>query len=137
MKQPDRDRGVTMIELLVAVVLMGLAFGAVFGGLGLFFKIQNTQTSNSAIDVQLRNYAESVLSQTYKDCAKATDYTGAGKAVAPSGYTGTVVVKYWDGNITNAAFGTTCTADKGLQQITLTLTDSNQVKGTLVIGKSR
>lgn len=137
MNQPDRDRGVTMIELLVAVVLMGLAFGAVFGGLGLFFKIQSTQTSNSKLDVQLRNYAESVLDQPYKNCAVAADYTGAGKATAPTGYTGAITVKYWDGNITNAAFGTTCSSDKGVQQITLTLTDADKVKGTLVIGKSR
>lgn len=126
-----------MIELLVAVVLMGLAFGAVFGGLGLFFKIQSTQTSNSGLDVQLRNYAEQVLDQTYKNCATPTDYTGTGKAVAPTGYTGSITVKYWDGNITDATFGTTCTTDKGLQQITLTLTDASNVKGTLVIGKSR
>jgi prepilin-type N-terminal cleavage/methylation domain-containing protein len=58
------ERGFTLIELIIAITLMGLAVGAVFGGLGLFFKIQDTQQSNARIDAEIRNYAERILAQS-------------------------------------------------------------------------
>lgn len=127
------DRGFTLIELIIAITLMGMAVGAVFGGLGLFFKIQDTQQSNAVIDAEIRNYAERILAEPYTDCATAATYKAA---TAPTGLAATVTVAYWDGNMP-AAFGSTCSTDKGLQQITITLTDDNGANGTLVIGKSR
>lgn len=134
MNEQRRDeRGFTLIELIIAITLMGLAVGAVFGGLGLFFQIQDTQQSNARIDAEIRNYAERILAVPYTDCATATSYAGAS---APTGLASTVAVSYWDGNLP-AAFGTTCSADEGLQQITIVLTDDNGANATLVIGKSR
>jgi prepilin-type N-terminal cleavage/methylation domain-containing protein len=127
------ERGFTLIELIIAITLMGLAVGAVFGGLGLFFKIQDTQQSNARIDAEIRNYAERILAQPYTDCATAASYEAA---TAPTGLSSTVAVQYWDGKLP-ASFGSTCTADVGLQQITIVLTDDNGANGTLVIGKSR
>jgi prepilin-type N-terminal cleavage/methylation domain-containing protein len=127
------DRGFTLIELIIAITLMGMAVGAVFGGLGLFFKIQDTQQSNALIDAEIRNYAERILAEPYTDCATATSYKAA---TAPSGLAATVSVTYWDGKLP-ATFGSTCSTDTGLQQITITLTDDNGANGTLVIGKSR
>lgn len=127
------DRAFTLIELIIAITLMGLAVGAVFGGLGLFFKIQDTQQSNARIDAEIRSYAERILAQPYADCATATSYQAAS---APTDLAASVAVQYWDGNLP-AAFGTTCSADKGLQQITIVLTDDNGADATLVIGKSR
>lgn len=127
------DRGFTLIELIIAITLMGLAVGAVFGGLGLFFKIQDAQQSNARIDAEIRNYAERILAQPYVDCATPTTYQAAAK---PTGLSSTVTVQYWDGKLP-ASFGATCTIDAGLQQITVVLTDDNGTNGTLVIGKSR
>jgi prepilin-type N-terminal cleavage/methylation domain-containing protein len=127
------ERGFTLIELIIAITLMGLAVGAVFGGLGLFFKIQDTQQSNARIDTEIRNYAERILAQPYTDCATAASY---GAAAAPADLSSTVSVEYWDGNLP-ATFGSACGTDAGLQQITIVLTDANGASGTLVIGKSR
>lgn len=127
------DRGFTLIELLVAVVLMATAFGAVFGGLGLYFKIQATQRANATIDAEIRSYAERVLELPYVDCATTSSYSAATK---PAGLTTDVTVTYWDGELP-AAFGSTCTKDLGVQQVTITLTDSRGETGTLQIGKSK
>ena len=127
------DHGVTLIELLVAVVLMATAFGAVFGGLGLYFKIQATQQANATIDVELRSYAERILEQPYVACATASSYSAA---TQPTGLATSITVTYWDGKLP-ADFGSTCTTDLGLQQITIILTAPRGESGTLRIGKSR
>ncbi len=129
----SHDQGYTLIELLVTITLMAVAFGAVFGGLGLFFKIQATQRANAQIDTEIRNYAERLLDQKYVDCATPTSYSAATK---PTGYTTTVTLSYWDGKLP-AGFGSTCTTDLGLQQITIKLSNSRGDFGTLVLGKSR
>ncbi len=127
------DHGVTLIELLVAVVLMATAFGAVFGGLGLYFKIQATQQANATIDVELRSYAERILEQPYVACATASSYSAA---TQPTGLTASITVTYWDGKLP-AGFGSTCATDLGLQQITIILAAPRGESGTLQIGKSR
>ena len=127
------DRGFTLIELLVAVVLMAMAFGAVFGGLGLYFKIQATQRANATIDAEIRSYAERVLELPYVDCASTSSYSAATK---PTGLTTAVKITYWDGKLP-AAFAATCAKDLGVQQVTITMTDSHGDSGTLQIGKSR
>jgi prepilin-type N-terminal cleavage/methylation domain-containing protein len=129
----SEERGYTLIELLVTVTLMAIAFGAVFGGLGLFFKIQSTQRANAAIDTEIRNYAERLLDQPYVDCATTASYTAA---TQPTGYTTTVTLTYWDGKLP-AGYGSTCTTDLGLQQITIKLSNSRGDFGTLTLGKSR
>ncbi|MFM2078221.1 MAG: hypothetical protein RJA49_2111 [Actinomycetota bacterium] len=125
--------GFSLIELIIAITIMGMAIGAVFGGLGLFFRIENVQGANARIDTEIRNYAESVLQLKYKDCALASDYV---PAKPPTGMTATLKVTYWDGQLP-PTFGTTCSTDRGLQQITIVMTDSTGVDGTLVVGKSR
>lgn len=130
---PRPDRGFTLLELIIAMTLMGMAVGAVFGGLGLFLRVQDTQKSNARIDVEIRNYAERILSVPYVDCATAASYAAA---AAPEDLDATLSLSYWDGEMP-AGFGATCGTDRGLQQITITLTDTNGTNGTLVIGKSR
>jgi prepilin-type N-terminal cleavage/methylation domain-containing protein len=127
------DRGFTLVELIIAITLMGLAVGAVFGGLGLFFKIQRTQQSNARIDAEIRNYAERILAEPYADCATAASYEAAAE---PADLSATVAVAYWDGQLP-ATFSGTCGTDAGLQQITIVLSDDGGATGTLVIGKSR
>jgi prepilin-type N-terminal cleavage/methylation domain-containing protein len=129
----SEERGYTLIELLVTVTLMAIAFGAVFGGLGLFFKIQATQRANAQIDTEIRNYAERLLDQPYVDCATTSSYSAA---TQPTGYTTTVTLTYWDGKLP-AGYGSSCTKDLGVQQITIKLSNSRGDFGTLTLGKSR
>jgi prepilin-type N-terminal cleavage/methylation domain-containing protein len=127
-----RDRGVTLIELLVTIAIMGIAFASILGGMGLFVKTESVQRSNARLDTEIRTYAEQLLGQPYVNCAAPATYAAA---VAPAGYSSTLTVAYWDGNLP-AVFTPACTSDKGLQQLTIVLRTTNGVSGTLVVGKS-
>lgn len=132
------DRGVTLIELLVAITLMVIAFGAVLGGLGLAYKIQSDQKANSTIDVELRNYAERVRDLPYVACPTANQ-TSYSAATTPSGLTTTMTVEFFTGayGTDGAQFAATCGAeDRGMQRITVTMTDPRGVRGTLQFGKA-
>ena len=116
-----QERGVTLVELLIAVTLMGMAFVALLGGLGVFFRTSNTQRSTSDIDSALRTYVEQVVDAAYVNCA--TSYT---ITPPPSGMTATVTIRYWDGQDAPAGFTTgSCTTDKGAQQITVRMTQAS------------
>lgn len=131
-----RDRGYTLLELLAAIAIMGIAFAAIFAGLGMFLRTETVQRDQAQLDASLRTYAEAVIATPYTNCA-----TGYSSVTKPNDghnkvYTVVMTVKYWDG-LLPAGFGTTCTTDKGLQQITVQLTGSDGEKGTLTFGKSR
>ncbi|MEU2451131.1 type II secretion system protein [Streptomyces sp. NPDC012765] len=108
------EEGETLIEVLVAVVLMGVAFVAVLGGIGTAIISSVTQQKVTTADSVIRSAAEKVVSEPYRSCA-----SGYGTPAPPAGYTVTVTIEYWDGV---GAFGPSCpTADTGVQKVTLTV----------------
>lgn len=131
------DRGITLLELLITMVLMSLAFATVLGGMGLFLKSANNQRSMAGLDADIRTYAEALMASPYSECADAATYERAMQDLADSmDVTATVDVAYWDGNVP-AAFGPACSTDLGVQQLTVTLRASDGVTTDLVVGKSR
>jgi len=145
-----RERGETLIEMLATVLLMGIGFSAILGGL---FTVSSTATTNqrrTMVSNSLQTWAEfleqpvgvipSVTSPgyspyTYVDCA----ILGAGgqyvvpSGLVPSGWTATMKVRYLTGFSGSGATKTanyqpdrnTCFTqpggDKGIQEITLTI----------------
>ncbi|MEU3838683.1 prepilin-type N-terminal cleavage/methylation domain-containing protein [Streptomyces sp. NPDC028635] len=111
------DEGETLVEVLVAVVLMGVAFVAVLGGLGTAIISSVAQQKMTSADSVIRSAAEKVVSDPYVSCARSYE-----TPAPPAGYTVTVEVEYWDGV---GAFGRPCpTADTGVQKVTLTVHSS-------------
>ncbi|MFE9120103.1 type II secretion system protein [Streptomyces sp. NPDC007172] len=102
------------MEVLVAVVLMGVAFVTILGGIGTAIISSATQAKVTTADSVIRSAAEQVVSDPYVSCAR--DYR---TPAPPPGYTVTVRIEYWDGV---GAFGEPCpTADTGVQKVTLTV----------------
>jgi Tfp pilus assembly protein PilV len=125
-RAPAADRraaesGATLIEVLVAVVIMGLAFVIIVGGIGIAIIGSETQKERAATDVALRTAAETI---DYAPCpADAAAY--AAQLPTITDFTLAVTrVSYW--NRTANTFEETCpTPDAGLHLIELRATPTS------------
>ena len=124
------EAGTTLIELIVAVVIMGFAMLAIMGGIGTSIIFSSIQRQDAKSRLVLTTAAEKILAEAtpylYKPCATTSDY--APLPAAPPGYTLTVSkVAFWTPS-TNRYVAThpSCPAkDGGLQLIKLQVTSSS------------
>ncbi|GGY14813.1 type II secretion system protein [Streptomyces xanthochromogenes] len=108
------EEGETLVEVLVAVVLMGVAFVTILGGIGTAIISSVTHQKVTSADSVIRSAAEKVVSDPYVSCA-----SGYETPTPPTAYTVTLKIEYWDGV---GAFVQSCpTADTGVQKVTLTV----------------
>jgi prepilin-type N-terminal cleavage/methylation domain-containing protein len=121
-RRAHADDGMTLIELMVTISIMGVAFATILAGLSGMFR-SNTQTRQLAVaETYIRRYADDLQAATYVPCASAAAYQSSFSATVPTGYTAQVAsVKYWNGDASSPSFGTTCATDQGVQQVTLTV----------------
>jgi prepilin-type N-terminal cleavage/methylation domain-containing protein len=121
------DAGLTLVELLVTIVLMGVASLTIFAALATFFAAAASQRATANLDQAVRIYSEQLQSTSYVACA--TSYSIA----LPSGFSATnVTVKFWNGD-NPATFKPTCGADPGLQQVTATVNQSTTGRTQTVV----
>lgn len=125
------EHGVTLPELLVTIVIVGLAFPAVLGGIVATWDASEAHRQAAKRETLARAFAENVKAQPYVECAEAADYeAGLTDPAPPDGFTVAYQgePKYWDGtDLTLANFARTraeCLADgdAGIQRIVLVLT---------------
>ena len=117
----DRERGETLLELLIALVIMGIGVLAIIGGLGTSMSMSGLHRNQSTAGVIVRDYAESIEAfvggSGYQPCAAPSAYAPAavGYSTPSANYVPSPVsVRYWNGS----AFVSSC-ADVGLQQLTI------------------
>jgi len=114
------ERGETLIELLVTIVIMGLAFGAIIAGVGVAIASSDSHRQEATAEGVLRSYAERVTDAKdvpYVDCATTGSYSSVPGFSAPSGWTVSITgITYLQSNNT---FGGGCSPDRGAQQLTL------------------
>ena len=120
------DRGATLVELLMAVVIMAIAVGAIVGGLLTSITVSDTHRKQSTSGALARSYADTIAqfaatNANYVDCASTTTYNPAavGYALPPdyTSYTAQVAaVEYW--NAATKQFAGSCTS-AGLQRVTV------------------
>jgi type II secretory pathway pseudopilin PulG len=67
------ERGLTLVELLITVWIMGAVMVTLIGALFTMTKASDFQRRLAAVDVELRHYAEALRSATYLPCAGQTD----------------------------------------------------------------
>ncbi|HJQ04580.1 MAG TPA: type II secretion system protein [Nocardioides sp.] len=120
------DRGETLIELLVAVVILGIAGVAVMAGFELSVKSSDLGRKQANGGSYVRSLAEAIQNSVtssggYQSCAAANAYlTNSVKTQAglPASYAATqTAAKSWNGSA-----WASCGSDNGSQQLTLSVT---------------
>jgi len=115
------DRGETLVELLITIVIMGITVVAVVGALMTSIQMSDIHRKQATAGTVARDYAETVDryvgSTGYTGCAAPSAYSPSTVGfTARSGFTASVAsVRYWTGT----AWTPTCSPDLGLQQVTV------------------
>lgn len=78
------DRGETLVEILLTVIIVGLTVTALVSSLATVSNAGNSQRNSVRADVELRNYAEKTKLAT-QNCVAGAPYTVT--YVPPTGYT--------------------------------------------------
>jgi type II secretory pathway pseudopilin PulG len=130
---PSRDEGETLLELVMAVAIMGIVVVALVGGIATSILMSDIHRKQATAGAYVRNYAEAVTTH-YDASATASNYLPAAVGfTAPTGFAGTVTsVSCW--NDTSMVFGT-CTTANAVQQVTLSVdsTDSRASESLVVV----
>jgi Tfp pilus assembly protein PilV len=114
------DAGESLVELLVTVVVLGIAGAGIAAALLTADSAAGQHRQQAAAQNLLRTWAEQVAAGPYTDCATAARIA-APAAALPAGTTATVAsVQYWNGT----AFTSTCGTDSGIQRVTLRVTST-------------
>jgi type II secretory pathway pseudopilin PulG len=129
--EADRDRGESLLELLIALAIMSIAVVAVVGGLLASIAASDIHRKQSTAGAAVRDYAENVEKYVagtgYTACASPSAYAAGtvGYSGVPTGFAATAVaVRYWTGTawISGACTGPT---DLGLQELTIQVNSSD------------
>ena len=116
-----RDEGETLLEVLVALVILGVAAVAIVGAMTVSVKVSDIHRKQSAASADVRDYAEAiektVAAGNYKACAGTGDYA----VYTPDGAYQASIVSVQYGTTTNPPgwTGTCPSPDTGVQQLTL------------------
>jgi prepilin-type N-terminal cleavage/methylation domain-containing protein len=151
---PD-ERGFTLIEMLIAVSIMGTCVITMVGTIFTMVVTSSYNRNRSVAEVELRKFADLVGAYDYVDCAQAAEYNAAYTAPmgesAQSQVTGTLKsgstesLLLWDppGTASDCAYGlcpgwvNSPQCDRGAQQVTVTVTVGNVTVGPVTIVKRR
>lgn len=127
------EAGATLVEILVAVVVIGVGFVAVLGGMGTSFALSAFHREQARTESEIRRYAEAVKASSYAASCPAT-YTKAGVGfVAGADFSADepVVVDYLDES--NGASTSCSTSTAKLQLVRLTVTSAKDARAVETI----
>ena len=136
----DGERGDTLVEVLITVVIVGIAFTGILAGLATAINLSGIDRGDANVRTVLVSSTESVKNQAYVACPSATNssYNPTSGVTLPSGWSASnVVVKQlygWNGSsfVTCSSLGT----DGKLQKILVEATSPDgRSKDTIEIVK--
>lgn len=109
--------GTTLVEVLMTVLIMSIAFVALAGGLWTSVVASEANVKLATAEATARALGEFLKRAAYVDCATTSSYSTSG-FVVPTGYTTTISgVTYWESLA--ETFQSTCsTPDGGMQMLT-------------------
>lgn len=115
------DRGESLLELVIAVVIMGVAVVAIVGGLATSIMVSDIHRKQATAGAYARDYAETIeawVAAGHYDGGPAPDYAPAIVGFTPpTGFTASVrSVTCWN---TGGSNWHSCGTDVGLEQVTV------------------
>jgi Tfp pilus assembly protein PilV len=125
----ERDSsGETLVELLIAMTILGMTVVALVSGIGTSILVSDTHRKEAVAAAVVRSYAESIEASVSADpssydgrCPAVTTYGST--FAAPAGYTASVTaVTYWNGSGFDSA---SCSSDPGIEKLSLRVTSSD------------
>lgn len=135
-----RERGETLLELVIAIVILGTCVVALGSGIALSVRISAIHRSQATADDVLHNFAEKLQGSTsYSACTSTTtpNYVPQLTPLMPTtGYTTpTVTVNYWVASTASFTTNHACpsTGDPGLQQVKVTLNSTGGLVSESVV----
>jgi type II secretory pathway pseudopilin PulG len=115
------DRGESLLEVLIAVTIMGIALVAIVGGLATSILVSDIHRRQATAGAYAHDYAEAIENAVagggYVACSTPASYASPAGFTVPAGYSKSVVagsMRYWNGTWQSA-----CGTDAGLQQLTV------------------
>ena len=138
MTQPRED-GVTLIELVMTIAIIGVSFAALLGGLAAAVAGSAHQRQRAAVEAVLRSAADDVRDP---DVAAYADCAASYPVLVPTGFTATAtVVGFWNSDpAINRFENPPCPSspDSGLQLLVVHVeTADGTVKETVEVVKRR
>jgi type II secretory pathway pseudopilin PulG len=119
------QRGESLLELVIAISLMGVAIVAVMAGLTTTVLMSDVQRKEATAGETVRNYASALQAYVadghYVNCASTYAVPGF---TAPDGFTARVVagsVQYWTGVL----WLPLCLPDRGLQKLRVSVSSAD------------
>ncbi len=118
--------GTTLLEVLITIMIISVAFTALLGGLFTAVVASSLNKKLATAEATVRAYGEFMKRAAYASCA--TTYSNSG-FVAPTGYTASLTtIRYW--NPVARSFGATCASpDGGMQLLTLRVVSGDGTGG--------
>jgi type II secretory pathway pseudopilin PulG len=123
------EHGETLLEVVIALVVIGLVIGAFFATFSTAASSSSTQRNSAQSDAILRNAAEATKNAVRDQCADAT----ASKPGATYITTTTSLPPGFSLNATSSPSGQTCPPVTGLQQVKFSLTAPGAAARSLTI----
>lgn len=154
-KRPHPDAGDSLVEILVAVTILTIAFAAILAGFATSVTASDYHKKQAQAEALIRNFAEHLTStdstdaDAYQNCTVSStpiypvpsaDGYPVGDVPATSLYQWTVAVSYWVAPTAPTTWTSTCPAagDPGLQKIQITVSTSDgRVSETMSVLKRR
>jgi Tfp pilus assembly protein PilV len=130
------DDGAALVEVLMAVVLLGTAVLSILGATFATITVSDVHRKQATAAAVARDYAEKIAGASFVECAGAASYALAPATVpVPSGYTADVAsVEHWTGSAWSGTCGSTA-LQRGLQRITVVAssTDGRATERSVVV----
>ncbi len=132
------ERGESLVEVLLAVAIMGICFAAILAGVGTSATTSGIKQDQALSAKYLRVAAERVQAQNFQSCTAAapTSYSLASVLPSDSQHSVSIVsIEHWNGT----AFSSSCPAVDSLQRVTLEVVppDSRAAEPRLTILKRK